>query len=33
MSLLDRCAGGSILEPPIPLTQVQLDQAAANDLA
>jgi len=31
-SLLDRCAGGSILEPPIPLTQAQLDQAAANDL-
>lgn len=32
MSILDRCAGGTLLEPPVPLTQVQLDQAAASDL-
>lgn len=32
MSLLDRCAGGTLLEPPVPLTQVQIDEAAATDL-
>jgi hypothetical protein len=31
-SLLDRCAGGSILEPPIELTKVEIDIDAATKL-
>jgi hypothetical protein len=32
MTLLDRCLGGSILEPPVQLAKVEIDVDAAADL-